>query len=79
MAFNIIGQGLAPHITGVEKPVRDSEGVPQELLEAKSFCTKDRFLAPSASVVSGATILGLVSKLDGGVECPEVPEEPELP
>ena len=39
--------------------------VPQELPEAKSFCTNDRLLPPSVSVVSGATILGLVSKLDG--------------
>ena len=72
------GHGLAPQITGVQNA--DPDGVEQGVPELKNFSAKGTFLATSVtSVVFGAMILWPDLNLDVDVECPEVPEEPELP
>lgn len=77
MAFNIIGHGLAPHITGDD----DAAGAQEGPLAERSFCIKEEDdlstgLSKGSVITTFGASLGLLVE---GVEQPEVPEEPELP
>jgi|LauGreDrversion4_2_1035121.scaffolds.fasta_scaffold693305_2 hypothetical protein len=70
----MIGQGLAPHITG-----EDDAGPQEGPLAERSFCIKEDF---SAGLSKGSVITTFGAGLEleiAGVEQPEVPEELELP
>lgn len=74
-----MGQGVAPQITGEHDATGATDVEHVDVLEAKSFPIKEVFLPSPVVSVAGAIILCSELNLDVGVECPEVPEEPELP